>query len=185
VGRTLTALESAGYRGELTDPTWLAKAFFQGQFIDIIFHSWNQLARVDKAWFRHARPARILNTPILLCPPEEMIWQKSFVMSRDRYDGADVARLLRAFHHELQWSRLLERFGIHWPVLLSHLVLFQYVFPDEHSDGLDAALDDLTSRLQSGQIAETAARVSRGVFLSREHASLVPGVRESRRPRGG
>ena len=31
-----------------------------------------------------------------LIPAEEMIWSKAFIMERERYDGADVAHILRA-----------------------------------------------------------------------------------------
>jgi hypothetical protein len=58
---------------------------------------------------------------------EETIWSKAFVMERERYDGADIAHLLRASAERLDWHRLLERFDAHWPVLLSHLILFGFI----------------------------------------------------------
>ena len=51
-------------------------------------------------------------------------------MERERFDGADVAHILRARAEQLDWSRLLARFGEHWPVLLSHLILFGYIYPE-------------------------------------------------------
>ena len=47
-----------------------------------------------------------------------MLWSKSFIMERERYDGADVAHLLRAPRRALDWKRLLDRFGGYWRVLL-------------------------------------------------------------------
>ena len=64
-------------------------------------------------------------------PVEEMIWSKAFLMERERFDGADVLHLMRARQKEINWPRLLSRFGEHWRVLLSHLVLFPYVYPNE------------------------------------------------------
>ena len=58
---------------------------------------------VDDLWFTHAAPGRVLGVPVLLCPPEEMIWSKAFIMERERYDGADVAHLILACGRELDW----------------------------------------------------------------------------------
>jgi hypothetical protein len=44
---------------------------------------------VDDLWFAHATPGDVLGIPVRLCPPEEMIWSKAFIMERERYDGAD------------------------------------------------------------------------------------------------
>ena len=51
-------------------------------------------------------------------PVEEMIWSKAFLMERERFDGADVLHLIRARQNDLNWPRLLSRFGEHWRVLL-------------------------------------------------------------------
>src|SRR5689334_10920769 len=45
--RTLAVLASAGYRTEMRSPAWLAKAFDEDAFIDVIFRSGNGLATVD------------------------------------------------------------------------------------------------------------------------------------------
>jgi len=42
-----------------------------------------------------------------------MIWSKAFIMERDRYDGADIAHIIRTCGKGLDWSRLLHRFGSH------------------------------------------------------------------------
>ena len=62
-----------------------------------------------------------------------MIWQKALIMERERFDGADVAHVLRARADRLDWDRLLDRFAEHWPVLLSHLILFGYIYPEERA----------------------------------------------------
>ena len=57
------------------------------------------------------------------------LWSKAFVMERERFDGADVAHIILAHGDELDWNRLLDRFGAHWRVLLAHLVLYGFIFP--------------------------------------------------------
>src|SRR5918997_31387 len=107
----MTALGTAGCATELTFPHWLGKAYCGADFIDIIFSSGNGLVRVDDEWFANAVEDEVLGLPVRLIPPEEMLWSKSFVMERERYDGADVNHLLRARAANLDWPRLLQRFG--------------------------------------------------------------------------
>ena len=129
----LRALERAGYETELTSPVWLAKARSGDDFVDVIFSSGNGIAEVDEDWFSHAEEGEVLGVRVKLCPPEEMIWSRSWVMERERYDGADVAHLLRACGNRMDWQRLLARFGPHWRVLLAHLVLFGFIYPGERA----------------------------------------------------
>jgi hypothetical protein len=129
--RVLETLSVAGYRTELTFPHWLGKAFCGEYYADIIFSSGNGIARVDDDWFKYAVDDDMLGVPIKLCPVEETIWSKAYVMERERYDGADVAHLLLACGESLDWQRLLRRFGSDWRVLLSHIVLFGFAYPSE------------------------------------------------------
>jgi hypothetical protein len=125
----LRMFAAAGFRTEMTFPHWLGKAYDGDRFVDVIFGAGNGIATVDDIWFKHAVEAQILGVPVKLIPPEEMIWSKGFLMERERYDGADIIHLLRARAHGLNWRRLLDRFGPHWRVLFSHLILFGFVYP--------------------------------------------------------
>jgi hypothetical protein len=165
----LDALAAAGCRTELTFPHWLGKARRSDDFIDVIFSSGNGMAPVDDQWFEHAVTGEVLGVPARLVPAEEMVWQKSFVQERERYDGADIAHLLRAAGRDLDWPRLLSRFGPHWRLLLSQLVLFGFVYPSERDRVPAWVMNDLVVRLQ----AEVASpppqeRVCQGTLLSRE-----------------
>src|SRR5512145_2809138 len=71
--------------------------------------------------------------PGFLCAREEMIWQKAFIMERERYDGADVAHLIRTQSDAIDWKRLIGLFGDHWRVLLSHVILFEFIYPTERA----------------------------------------------------
>ena len=117
---TLEALAEAADHTEVTFPHWLGKAYRDSDCIDVIFSSGNGLAVVDDEWFEHASEGRVLGLELEICPAEETIWSKSFIIERERYDGADVAHILRAQGPSLDWQRILRRFGDHWRVLLSH-----------------------------------------------------------------
>src|SRR5262249_13127993 len=143
----LIALAAVGCRTEITFPHWLAKAATAEGVIDIIFSAGNGVAVVDDEWFTHAVDATVLGVLVKLCPPEETIWSQAFIMERERFDGADLAHLLRACAPDLDWQRLLRRFGPHWRVLLGHLVLFGFVYPGERWRIPAAVMCELTERL--------------------------------------
>jgi hypothetical protein len=167
--RALAVLATAGFVTELTFPHWLGKAYMGDRFIDLIFSSGNGVAQVDDLWFTHAVPGRVFGVPVLLCPPEEMIWSKAFIMERERYDGADVAHLILACGRDLDWHRLLGRFGRRWRVLLSHMILFGFIYPGDRTAIPDAAMALLLQRLHRERAWPGAdARVCDGTLLSRQ-----------------
>jgi hypothetical protein len=165
--RALEAIAAKGYRTELTHPHFLGKAYAGAEFVDVIFSSGNGSCDVDDWWFEHAPSGSIFDTPVRFCPIEEMIWSKSYVMERERYDGHDVAHLLRAGAHWIDWPRLVARFGPHWRVLLAHLVLFGFIYPGERKRIPDAVLDGLVEQLRREPLSPSEANLCRGTLLSR------------------
>lgn len=166
--RVLASLAAAGYRTELTFPHWLGKAFSGDSFVDVIFGSGNGVAGVDEGWFQHATRDEVLDIPALLCPVEETIWSKAFIMERERYDGADIAHLLRARSQDLDWTRLMRRFGPHWRVLLSYLVLFGFIYPGERDIVPRWVLDRLVAELQhESRIPPPSEKICQGTLFSR------------------
>jgi hypothetical protein len=178
-----------GFRTELTFPHWLGKVYCGDYFIDLIFSSGNGVATVDDEWFDHAEPGALWGVNTLLIPPAEMIWSKSFVMERERFDGADVAHILRFCGERLDWPRLLRRFDENWRVLLSHLVLYGYVYPHETNRVPAEVMEELTRRLsEEGRQPASKKPVCRGTMLSREQylADIGPhGLHDARLAPGG
>jgi hypothetical protein len=187
--RAARALGAAGYDSELKFPHWLGKVHAGPYFVDLIFDSGNGLTHVDDAWFEHAVDADVLGVNARIVPVEEMIWSKSFLMERERYDGADVAHLLQACADRLDWSRLLERMGPNWRVLLSHLVLFGFVYPAERARIPAWVMNQLLDRLRD-EISAPAPSVDvcRGTLVSREqylHDVQREGYTDGRLPPSG
>jgi len=178
--RVLEALEPVGTLAEMVFPHSLGKLHSAEAFIDVVFGSGNGAAVVDGEWLQHAPMGTVLGLPVRLCPAEETIWSKAFVAERERYDGADVAHLILARGPTLDWSRLVRRFGEdHWRVLLSHLVLFGYVYPAER-DRVPAWVMSALMRRLSGELAgdpSAHAGLCRGTMLSREQ--YLPDVCEN------
>jgi hypothetical protein len=169
--RLSAAAARAGHRAELTFPHWLGKVHDGGGagFVDVIFNAGNGLSPVEDSWFDHAVPAHVLGQPALLTPVEETLWTKAFIMERERYDGADVVHLVHACAARIDWQRLLMRFGEHWRVLLSHLVLFGFIYPGERDRVPRWLMNELAQRLAEETRGE-APRTDHcaGTLLSRE-----------------
>src|SRR5258708_19041023 len=132
-------------------PDWLGKIHADDNLVDVIFSSGNGVARVDDLWFDHAPRTNVLGVIVRLCPAEEMIWSKAFIQERERFDGADVLHLLRETGPSLDWPRLLVRFCDHWPVLLSHIVLFGFVYPDKRQNVPQWVTEELVRRFTVGR----------------------------------
>jgi hypothetical protein len=113
--RTLAA---GGYAIEITDPMWIPKAFHGDHFVDIIFGSGNARCAVHDLWFRHARRVTLFGPSVMLIPPDEMIWTKVYVQDRVRFDGADIAHIIRKQGPRLDWRRLLTRMDRDWELFL-------------------------------------------------------------------
>jgi hypothetical protein len=167
LGRLLTSLRRFGCATSLPGPHWLSKAIWQGHVIDVIFGAGNGQILIDDSWFDQATPAEVFGVPVYLCPVEESIWMKAFIMERERYDGADVVHFVRARAEQLDWNRLLRRFGSDWPVLLSHLILFGYVYPAERQRVPSWVMKELMARMLAEPEVPIDWRLCRGGLLSR------------------
>jgi hypothetical protein len=169
VPRALAALNGhEGWRTELPFPHWLAKVHNEPYFMDLIFGSGNGVAVVDDEWFAHAPEHDVLGRRLRVCPPEEIIWSKAFIQERERFDGAEVLHLVWTIGPALDWQRLLGRFGDHWAVLLAHIVLFRFVYPDRRDHIPEWVVVELLRRFNA-QREEPENRVCNGTLLSREH----------------
>ena len=93
---------------------------------------------------------------------------KAYIMERERFDGADIAHILLTCAEKLDWQHLVQRFGPDWRVLLSHLVLFGYIYPGEQERIPIAVMDDLIRCLRKEEPVSGHKRLCRGTLLSRK-----------------
>ena len=176
VKAAMAALNRRGYDTEMKAEHWLGKIKSGDDFVDVIFGSGNGLAVVDDVWFEHASPAEVLGHEVRLIPAEEMLWSKSFIMERERFDGADIAHLIRVAGRTMDWRRLVDRFGRFWAVLLAHVVLFDFIYPADRGRVPDWVRGELLGRSADGAVDPAAVdeRVCFGTTLSR--AQYLPDV---------
>ena len=163
----LGALRQAGYRTERTFTHWLAKAFQGDDFVDLVFSSGNGVARIDDGWFDHSVESQVLGMPVRLAPAEELIWQKAFLMERERFDGGDVMHLLLRCGKSLDWDRLLARFGDNWRLLFTYLTLFGFVYPGVQGPIPDNVYQSLLDRARQPEAQQADPPLCRGTLISR------------------
>ena len=176
VERALEQFRAEGFATELTYPHWLAKVYCGEDCLDLIFRAGNGLCEVDDSWFDRAREEEVLGERAFLTPAEEMLWMKAYIMERERYDGADVVHLIHSCAERLDWPHLVRRFGSHWRLLLSHLLLFGFIYPCDRNRVPSSLMSDLLQRAQEELSVNCDDRVCRGTLISR--AQYLPDVQE-------
>ena len=161
-------LRDAGFRVRLEQAHWLAKAKLGEHFLDVIFGMGNGLALVDSDWYRFSRPAILAAHPVRIAPVEELIWHRLFINERHRQDMADIAHLLLCRGDRVNWERLVQKTGEHWPLLLSQLLVFGYVYPEARDRVPREILEDLLGRAASELDRQPdPAPITRGTLISR------------------
>jgi hypothetical protein len=128
------ALRAAGFVTRLEDEHWLAKATYGAHFVDLIYGMGNGVAFIDDGWIRHSRDSILAAHPVRIAPPEELIWHRLFISERHRHDMSDIVHLILCLGDALDWERLVARVGEHWPLLLSQVLMFGYVYPGYRSN---------------------------------------------------
>jgi hypothetical protein len=125
----LSCLHDHGFKCDVPDPVWLAKAHRDNYFVDLITGMSNGVISVDASWIKRSHPATIVGVRTRVLGPEELIASKLFVTRRERFDGADIAHVIYATQGKLDWDRIQKLVGEHWEILLWALVLYRYVYP--------------------------------------------------------
>jgi hypothetical protein len=166
--RALLALANAEYRVEVTVQIWLAKAFAGDSMVDLITGSGNVLIPIDDSWFANAVPANVLGIRTLLVSVTDLIWIKAYVAGRERFDGADIAHMIRRASDSIDWQKLLDRYGAHWELLLMYLIYYRFVYPEARQNVPAWVMENLTKRLLADlREPEQPAEPFRGTLLDR------------------
>lgn len=163
------ALRDVGFVTRLEDSHWLAKATMGDVFVDLIYGMGNGIALIDDTWMRHSRPGILAACPVMIAPAEELVWHRLFISERHRHDMSDVVHLILSYGQELDWVRLVDRVGEHWPLLLSQILMFGYVYPGyRHNvpDWVPRRLLD-QARAEIGRDEPDHVDVTRGPLISR------------------
>jgi hypothetical protein len=172
--RAMEVLRGVGFTTRLEQPHWIGKAISKenrDHFIDIIYGMGNGLALIDEDWFRYSKVATLAATQVRVAPPEELIWHRLFIHERHRHDMADIAHLILRKGEVMDWKRLLAKAGEDWPLLLSQILLFRYVYPGKRDKVPESVLAELLERAEKGSHQRSddgdTHNVTNGTMISR------------------
>ena len=172
--QAMAVLRDEGMITRLEQPHWIGKAIStenRDHFIDVIYGMGNGLALIDDDWYRHSSPAILAATQVRVAPPEELIWHRLFIHERHRHDMADVAHLILCKGHLMDWPRLLAKVGDDWPLLLSQVMMFRYVYPGYRDQVPQSVIRELLDRAEQageqGPAKGDEHDLTRGTMISR------------------
>lgn len=156
-----------GYTVEITDDRWLAKIYKNHYFADIIFGSVPGMWPITDKWMTSAHKGTILELPVLITPPEELIVSKAYRMGRTQFDGADVTNIILKCGSNMDWDRLLTNMEPYWEILLVHLLLFRFIYPSERGIIPTKILNELMQRVSTQlELPIPKEKICRGSLLS-------------------
>jgi hypothetical protein len=119
------------------DRRWIYRAACGDTIVDIIWSMANLRSQVDEGWLRDGGEFHIRGERLGVVPPEEMVWNKLYVMQHDRCDWTDVLNLLYSVGAELDWEYLIKRMGDDTPLLAAALSVYRWMCPG-HSRAIPA-----------------------------------------------
>jgi hypothetical protein len=162
----MEALNQAGFETSIKEEHWLAKAWKEQYFIDLIFGTGHGQLPVDDETFRGVKKARLLGIQTNLIPVEEMLVSAMYIAGRNRFDGPEIVHLIRSAQGKIDWERVLNRLGGNRELLFWHLILFDFVYPG-HSDYLPKSImRDLFDEVKKNwRRRKRDSRVFRGTLL--------------------
>lgn len=111
------------------DRTWIFRTACDKVIVDIIWAMANRRADVDDLWLERAPSVTMRGERLLVVPPEDMVWNKLYVLQRDRSDWPDVFNLIEATGPELDWGYLLRRLEKDVPLLAGALSVYGWLCP--------------------------------------------------------
>ena len=115
------------------DRWWIYRATRDDVIVDVIWAMANHRAQIDGLWMSgpevtlHGRRLKSL-------PAEALIWDKLYIMQRERCDWPDVWNLLYYAGPDVNWEYLLSRIGEDIPLLAGALSVFRWLSPGRAKD---------------------------------------------------
>lgn len=150
LSRAAEILASQGFkdRGEMAagDREWIYHAVNDGTVVDLIWQPPNHMGTIDESFYASGIDGRFLDVPTRYMAAADLIWTKIFIMNRQRCDWPDIFHVVRSSPASVDWTSLMHRVSNHWPVLLSFIVLFDWVYPNEAQSIPQDVRSDLLNR---------------------------------------
>jgi hypothetical protein len=111
------------------DRWWIYRATRDGSIVDIIWAMANHRQQIDELWMS-GPTVNLRGHAIRTLPVEALLWDKLYIMQRDRCDWPDILNLLYAAGPSADWKMLLGRLGDDIPLMAGALSVFRWLAPD-------------------------------------------------------
>jgi len=110
------------------DRWWIYRAHLGDIIVDTIWAMANHRAQIDDLWMSGPE-VKLRGYSLKVLPAEAMLWDKLYIMQRDRCDWPDVLNLLYAAGREIRWEYLVRRMGPDVALLAGILAVFAWIAP--------------------------------------------------------
>jgi hypothetical protein len=111
------------------DRWWIYRATRDGSIVDIIWAMANHRQQIDDLWMS-GPTVDLRGHAVKTLPVEAMLWDKLYIMQRERCDWPDVLNLLYAAGASADWEMLVNRIGDDTPVLAGVLSVYRWLAPE-------------------------------------------------------
>jgi hypothetical protein len=117
------------YYGEKPyDRWWIYRSYGGDTIVDIIWAMANHRAQIDDLWMSGPE-IELRGYALKVLPAEAMLWDKLYIMQRDRCDWPDVLNLLYVAGSEIRWDYVVRRMGADSALLAGILAVFAWIAP--------------------------------------------------------
>lgn len=110
------------------DRRWIYRSTRAGLIVDIIWSMANHRAKVD-SWWLSGPEVSVQGRSLKIVPAEALLWDKLYILQRDRCDWPDVMNLLNTHGPHLDWREVLRRLGHDKPLLAGALSVYGWLDP--------------------------------------------------------
>lgn len=130
------------------DRTWIYHGTKHKILVDVIWGAPNGVMRVTEDIHKRGSEGTFLGIPTRFIPADDLVLAKIYTMNQHRCDWPDVIRIIRACHEQFDWRYVLDAMGENWPVLLSFIILFDWLYPN-HADCIPMRVRQILIRRKS------------------------------------
>ncbi len=110
------------------DRWWIYRSTSGDTIVDIIWAMANHRAQIDQLWMSGPE-TELRGYALKVLPAEALLWDKLYIMQRDRCDWPDVLNLLYSVGPEIRWEYVFSRIGADIPLLAGALSVFGWAAP--------------------------------------------------------
>jgi hypothetical protein len=110
------------------DRWWIYRSTRDDTIVDVIWAMANHRAQIDELWMSGPE-IDLYGYRVKTLPAEAMLWDKLYIMQRDRCDWPDVMNLLYSAGPAIDWEYLLNRIGEDGDLMAGALAVFRWISP--------------------------------------------------------